>query len=51
MMERFAETIREVAIVGFERVGKRVSPGFKHQAYTLIVVQNMIKRCGTAVLF
>lgn len=30
VVERLAETIREVAIVGFERVGKRVALSLEH---------------------
>lgn len=30
VMERLAETVRKIAIVRFERVGKRVALGFKN---------------------
>ncbi len=48
-MERLAKTIREIAIVGFERVGKRVALCLEHQSNATIVVERLINRCCTAV--
>ena len=47
-MERFAETIREIAIVGFEGVGKRIAFGFKDKSHAVVAVQDLINGSGTA---
>lgn len=46
MMEGFAEAIGEIAIIGFESVGKGVAFGFKNKAYATIVVKNLINGSG-----
>ena len=48
-MERLAETVRKVAVVGFERVGKRVALSLEHQPNATIIVENLINRSCTTV--
>ena len=42
MMESFAEAIGKVAVIGFEGVGKGVAFGFEDEAYSPIVVENLV---------
>ena len=49
VLERLAEALGVVAVVGGEGVGKGVAFGFKHQAFLVVLAEGLVEGRGTGV--